>query len=268
MKKSYLLCIFLLLSACTPLSKREVDKQVNEILSNRSMRIPLANRSKQFYRYFLANDMHLEETSETGAIINKGGYRIVMNFNTSNLIINEYYSDLSEENETKDVVFKQYTEESLQTLAKDQLLVPKEKEIASIEKKPSKESKRSDVDERIIKKTKNGIVTYRGYYKSAMHDALYLQLKLKRVNDDYYIHLDGTIVSFSSVVPAEEVDNIVHAMMVIMKSIRYEKEEILDMYSLKHDLKAMEEKFKENNDFVYQNLPSQGYLEDLIRGNE
>lgn len=255
--------ITLLLCACTAIDNDCVDKRVVSILSDTitNSKIAPVNHSKPYYSYYLPVDMNVKDSNESGSILRKDGFNIVLNFNTSNLIINEYYTDLSEEDNQKDVIFNHYTEESLKALDEKGLLIPKDSKA----KKEEQNSEIDNIDYQIIKQEKNGIESYHGYYDSAVHNALSFQLNIKCVEDDYYLHLNGTIASLTSIVPAEEVDNVVKSMMIILKSIRYDKEKILENFSLNYDLKTMEEKFKENENFIYQSLPSEGYLEDLIR---
>lgn len=268
MKKYGLLFISFVLCACSSISKDMVDERVTAILSTNATNVEIAsaNRKKPYYNYYLPSDMGVKEANDTGAILKKNGYNIVMNFNTSNLIINEYYTDLSEDDKKEDIIYKYYTEESFKALKDEELLVPKKDEIDSIDE--DKEKSHAPVNYKLKKQEKKGIYSYSGYYDSAQHDGLYYQLRLKRVHDDYYIHLNGTLATFTSVAPAEEVDKLVNSMMIVLKSIRYDKEKILENFSLKYDLKIMEEKFKENNEFIYQNLPSEGYLEDLINDGQ
>lgn len=262
MKKSLLLGISLLLCACTAMDNDRIDKNITSILAATvtDAKIAPADHSKSLYSYYVPIDVNVKGSNETGSILIKNGFDIVLNFNTSSLIINEYYTDLSEADDKKDVIFNHYTEESLKALEENDLLIPKD---SALEKKEN-DSEVKNVDYQITKQEKKGIESYRGYYDSANHTGLSFQLNLKRVKDDYYLHLDGAVASLTSVVPAEEVDNTLKSMMIILKSIRYDKEKVLESFSLNYDLKTMEEKFKENENFIYQSLPSEGYLEDLI----
>lgn len=266
MKKYILLIVSLFLCACSPISEETVEKRVASILSENvnGVKIAPSNKSKTFYRYYLPTNISLEDANETSAVLTKDNFDIVFNFNTSNLIINEYYTDLSEDSK-QDVIFKSYTEESFKDLLEENLLVSND-ELA--EKEESHSSQNSEVDYTVKKSEKNDIITYSGYYDSAQQDGIYFQLQMKRVQNDYYLHLDGSIATFTSVVPAEEVDKVINSMIVILKSIHYDKDKILETYAMNYDLKLMEENFKESNDFIYQNLPSEGYLEDLINNGQ
>lgn len=266
MKKWILLIVSLLMCACSPVSEDTVENRVASILSENVNDVEIApsNKSKTFYQYYLPLNIGLEDANETSAVLTKDGFDIIFNFNTSNLIINEYYTDLSEDS-NQDVIFKSYTEESFKDLLEEDLLVSND-DLTIEKENRSMQSSEVDYD---VKKTKKGnIITYSGYYDSAQQDAINFQLRMIRVQSDYYFHLDGSIATFTSIVPAEEVDNIVNSMMVILKSIHYDKEKLLETYAMNYDLKIMEEKFKENNDFIYQNLPSEGYLEDLINNGQ
>lgn len=266
MKKCILLIVSLLLCACSSISEETVENRVASILSKNANGVKIApsNKSKTYYRYYLPINIGLEDANETSAVLTKDGFDIVFNLNTSNLIINEYYTDLSDDSK-QDVIFKSYTEESFKDLLEENLLVYNE-ELTT--EKESRSSQSSEIDYDVKKSEKNSIITYSGYYDSAQQDGIYFRLRMKRVKNDYYLHLDGSIATFTSVVPAEEVDKAVNSMMVILKSIHYDKDKLLETYAMNYDLKIMEEKFKESNDFIYQNLPSEGYLEDLINNGQ
>lgn len=263
MKKRIFLICALLCCACTPLSETDVNKRIVTVLKRtaKTDQIAVANRSKPYFSYYLPSDMGVKKANATSAVLNKDGYDIIFNFSTSNLVIHEFYTDLSDDNQ-EDIMIKQYSEESLKSLDEQQLLIEKQKD-----EKDKANQQSVKISYAINKEEKQGIVTYRSHYNAVNDKGLMYLLKIKRVNDDYYIHLDGTIASFTAAVPAEEVDKVINSMMIILKSIRYDKEKVLKDFSLQYDLKAMEEKFKENKDFIYQNLPSEGYLEDLINND-
>lgn len=257
--------ISLFLCACSPLSEETVENRVASILSKNvnDVKIAPSNKSKTFYQYYLPADISLEDANETGALLTKNGFDIVFNFITSNLIINEYYTNVDEDH-NEDVVFKSYTEESFKDLLEENMLVSNDELV--MEENRSVEN--SEINYAVKKSKKNNMITYSGYYDSTQQEGIYFQLRMKRVQNDYYLHLDGSIATFTSIVPVEEVDNVINSMMVILKSIHYDKEKLLETYAMNYDLKIMEEKFKESNDFIYQNLPSEGYLEDLINNGQ
>lgn len=254
--------------ACSAISEEKIDDRIIAILSDnvKDVKIAPSNKSKTFYQYHLPADIGLKDANETGAILTKDGFNIIFNLNINNLIINEYYTDLSEENSGQEVIFKSYTEESFKDLMKENMLVSNNE--LDVDDR-SESSNISELNYEIIRnEVKPNIISYSGYYDSAQQKGIYFQLRMKRVQNDYYLHLDGSVATLTSIVPAEEVDNLVYSMMVILKSIHYDKEKILAKYANNYDLINMEEKFRENNNFIYQNLPSEGYLEDLINNRQ
>ena len=258
MKKWYLLIIVCLLGACSANSPKQVEDEVNTILkeATQSKAIAATNHNKPTYRYYLPEDMGIVKSNELSNVFAVDGFKIVMNFTPSAIIISEYYTDLEEDE--KEIEFKHYTEESLHSLIKDK----KTPELSKNDKTEEKKEVEIDYTVRVDKNQQS--VNYSGYLASAKNQNHFYSLKLKRVNDQYYIHFNGTVLTLTTIVPAEKVDDMVFRMIHIAKSVIYDKDKILQTHSLKYALEVMEKRYEENSEYIQQHLPSQGYLEEIL----
>ncbi len=268
MKKQIgLAMIALLLFGCSAASEDKVKEEVTNVLKENVKDVDVAsiNRSKPDYSFFLPHDMGVEDSTALGSVLLKDGYKIVLNFTPSAIIISEYYVDFEEKEEDLEIEFKNYTEENLRSLIKDERLMDKNEASAAM---ASDVVEKIKVDYGVNVENRNNTLLFSGNYKGKDEKSYFYQLQLKRVNDTYYIHFDGTLLTLTSIVPVAEVDDIVYRMLVIAKSVEYDKEAILKNYSLQYELEKMQQRFEEQHNYIYRNLPAEGYLEDLLNQEE
>lgn len=267
MKKYIGLCVLsLLLFGCSATSEDQIKKQVDNILSQQVSDVEIAaiNYSKPYYSYYLPTDVKISESNELSSVLNKDGFKIILNFTPSAIIISEYYVNFDEEKDLE-IEFKNYTEENLKSLIQDERL---RLQTHNAEKADKEVDLKETIDYTPTFSKQANQMLYSGQYEGKNNTPYYYQLRLIKVNDTYYIHFDGTLLTLTSIVPATEVDDIVYRMLVIAKSINYDKEKILKDYSLQYELEKMEQRFQEQHDYINRNLPSEGYLEDLLNQEE
>ena len=264
MKKTFLLfSIVLLLFGCQATNEKKIEEEVKTILENYVSNVEIAsiNLSKSHYSYYLPEDMTIVNSNTLSSVLLKDGYKVILNFSPSAIIISEYYVDFEEDEENLEIEFKNYTEENLKGLIQENQLRLQD-EVNTYNQQDTQ--KKVSVNYKINEKRNDNTIVYSGYYEGRDKHPYYYQLRLKRVNDTYYIHFDGTLLTLTSVVPTSEVDDIVFRMLSIAKSINYDKEKILQDFSLQYELEKMEKRFEEQHDYIYRNLPTEGYLEDLL----
>ncbi len=248
--------LLLLCCGCSAISSKKVDEEIMQVLSKCSSMTKIAdpNHKKTLYTYYLPPDMGVFKSNESGNVFLKNGYHIVMNLNVERFIVDKYYQ--IEENKLEDQEVQTYTEEELLKNSLEQSLAILQKN--KVNNKP-KEIKKNF---KITKKKKGDIFSYHGYYLNYDLEMIPYVLSLKKDENDYFIYLDGTNASVVTIVPAEEVEDVLYSSMMILKSMACDKEAIYQSYSLQYDITKMKDIELEEMESIP--LPSEGYLEDLI----
>ena len=83
-------------------------------------------------------------------------------------------------------------------------------------------------------------------------------------NGKYFFILNMEYVYFYTIAEGAELSSLIDTMFDIGQSVTYDSEEIVSIYSLK----SSSEYLTENLDEFTQDLPSEGYLSDLIGESE
>lgn len=180
-----------------------------------------SNMNKYYYSYYLPLDMGRRESNALSEVFSKHGYRVVMNFDPSAIVIEEFYKETKTTNEE------------------------------------------SSIEDKSIKATyveAESKWIYSGYYKNINGVTYPFSLQMIDHQSHVLLYLDGEVVKFYTYIPRAEVMSFMKSMMKITTSISYDKELVINDYSLKQlaDVK------KQNIDFIDQHLPSSGSLADLL----
>lgn len=197
--------------------------QLNE-LPEQSLSIG-SNHNKRYYSYYLPAGMGRRDSNALSEVFTKDGYRMIMNFDPSAIVIKNYYKEDEEDTETAPT--------SANSL--DQFIEPK------MEQEEHK-------------------VIYTGNYLTSGRTIYPYTLQISENNGWYLVYFDGTIVKIYTYVPAAAVSSSLKAMMMLASSIKYNEEEILKVYSMK----ALGNTKQESLDYLEQHLPSSGSLEELL----
>lgn len=223
------LCCVLLLGGCA-ISDDDLPNAIQEQLrALPQMELTVGNNmNKKFYSYYLPPGVGRRESNALSEVFMKNGYRIVMNFDPSAVVIHKFYENSEEE-----------TEEATSNQVMDQFLEPK----LTVE---------------------GDKYTYTGNYLNIDKQVQNYTLQVIQSEERFLLYMDGTIVKLYTYVPSGEVSSSLKAMVRIMSSIQYNEDLILQNYSLK----SLEETNKKSLDYLEQHLPSSGNLNDLLNGNE
>lgn len=186
-----------------------------------------SNHTKQFYAYYLPADMGRRDSNQLSEILIKDGYRMIMNFDPSALIIEQYYTEKQED----------------------------EPEPMPIEKKDLLEQ---FVEPQMMQEDTTWI--YTGNYLTSSLEIYPYTVQLIQNEDAYLLYFDGTLIKLYTYVPEAAVSSMLKSMITIASSLEYEKEAVLKTYSLK----SLEENRQETLNYLEHNLPSTGSLQDLL----
>lgn len=260
-KKGWIVLLCLLLSACsTSIKNEDFYKNINSILFSvsKSNDIPKANMDKVYFKYHLPYDIKRIKSTYLSEVLKCNNDILVMNFKTISFIKNAYYTNSDEEVSYVDV----YTEEELNDLVQQGKL--------ELDTNPENEEKKQDVKEIDYHATQTKFresMIYTGVYHANYDKDLNYTLSVRKSGNMCYMYLDGTIATFACYVPYVECDDMIYRMFYIMKSLEYNKEDIIKNYSLLYSLKTMED-LEDEDGFKYDDIPNSGYLEDLINRTE
>ncbi len=234
MKKAFaaVTCL-LLLSGC--ISSADLPQRVLKQLSA-FVTAPMSvgnNRRKAYYSYYLPQGVGQRDANELSEVLVKDGYRIVMNFDPSAIVIKNYYTK-------NDAVDQEKSDEASQ---KQEIT----KEIELIEPTMDQQSTQ---------------IVYHGNYVNGAKEAFTYTLQLMPSNGYYLVYLNGSLIKLYAFVPAGEVPAMLQAMLTIMTSVEYDEMKILKDFSLK----SLTQTKKKNLDYLEQNIPSSGSLSELLEG--
>lgn len=236
MKKAFAaVMVLILLSGCG--SRTDIPQRVMEQLtafSKKSITVG-SNRSKGYYSYYLPKGVGQRDSNELSEVFVKDGYRLVMNFDPSAIVIKNYYTETASESE----------DQAETTLQKQDALKQPERMEPTMDQQTAK-------------------IVYRGNYYNAAAEEFPYTLQLLQSNGYYLIYLDGNLIKLYAYVPSGEVVSMLRAMLIIMSSIEYDETKILKDYSLK----SLTQTKKKNLDYLEQNIPSSGSLEELLNGSD
>lgn len=196
-----------------------------ETISEQSLSIG-NNHKKKYYSYYLPAGMGRRDSNELSEVFTKDGYRMIMNFDPSAIVIKNYYTQDEEDAKTAPTP-------SSDLLA--QFLEPK------------------------MEQSNNNVV-YTGNYMTSSREIFPYTLQLSKNDHFYLLYFDGTIVKLYTYVPAAAVPSSLKAMILLSSSLDYEEDKILEDYSMK----SLENTNQNNLDFLEQHMPSSGSLEELL----
>lgn len=191
-----------------------------------------SNRHKGYYSYYLPKGVGQRDSNELSEVLIKDGYRVVMNFDPSTIVIKNYYEEKAETE----------TQEETKPETSDQELNPS---APQMDKQDTK-------------------IIYRGSYRNAAQEIMPYTLQLLPNNGYDLLYLDGSLIKLYAYVPKSEVMAMLRMMFTIMGSVEYDETKILQDYSLKQ----LTQTKKKNLDYLEQNIPSSGSLEDLLKEND
>ncbi len=267
MKKVFaaVLCL-ICLSGCGS-SDSDLPERILEELNELAAMEPLSgsNRTKRRYSYYLPKGMGQRDANELSEVLMKDGYRVIMNFDPGAIVIKEYYSDEAQEprdpeNNTSEKTDMRENQEALGH--KEDSQSDAQSENSSEEKSAGEYTEPISLEVSVEKKT-DGLY-FSGVYQNEQKE--YHPYTLRMISGDkaYLLYLNGSYVKLYSVVPRAEVPSMLKAMFTLMRSVRYEEEEILKAYSLK----SLTQTKKETLDYLEQHLPSSGSLQELLSGDD
>lgn len=113
----------------------------------------------------------------------------------------------------------------------------------------------------VIMNTSEAGFTYQGSYINAAEEIKNYTLRLEKLTDGYYyIDLAASGLRFYSIVPYAEVKSLLNCMITMMRSVKIERQLILNDFSLK-SATAQQQK---NLDYLNEEVPVDGYIKDLV----
>ena len=239
MKKAFaaVMCL-LLLSGC--ISQADLPQRVLEQLTTFAKETGTVgiNRRKGYYSYYLPQGVGQRDANELSEVLVKDGYRVVMNFDPSSIVIKNYYGDTEETDETTKT-------DTAKAPQKQDVLKQVELMEPTMDKQPTK-------------------IVYRGNYLNATQEVLPYTLQLMASNGYYLVYLDGALIKLYAYVPGGEISAVLRAMLTLMISVEYHETKILKDYSLK----SIPQTKKKNLDYLEKNIPSSGSLGELLEGDD
>lgn len=248
-----LACCLLFLNGCAKTFESDLPQMVNDLLIKQNEMVSSlgANRTKDYYKYYLPLDMGTRESTQLGEVFIKNESTILMNFDPSAIIIHEYYNDK--------------TDEQIQQS-------PGDEDITNANETTPNEDAQTGATATLQKENliqvemnvSNSKVTYQGTYSN--NDNTYLPYTLSYVNVDnqYIIYFDASIAQFYCISSLPAIQSDIHSMFIIAKSIAYDTDYVLEHFSMKKATSSQQQSI----DTLQQNLPSVGSIPDLINQME
>lgn len=231
MKKVFaaILC-FLVLCGCES-QEAELKQRIYDELSVLSTELesPGSNRMKSYYSYYLPQGIKQRDANSLSEVFVKDGYRLIMNFDPSAVVIKNYYNDTEEaENDTQTA--------------------------ASMDQEQIAELIQVHMEEQDNK------TLYTSNYMNFDGELFPYTLQLIKSEGAYLVYLDGSLVKLYTYLPAGAVPSALRSMYLLMTSVSYDKEKVLEDFSLKSLTAAK----KQNLDYLQSHLPSSGSLDELL----
>lgn len=230
MKKVFaaILC-FLVLCGC---ESREADlkQRIYDELGTLSTELqsPGSNRMKSYYSYYLPQGIKQRDANRLSEVLVKDGYRLIMNFDPSAVVIKNYYTQTDQEADADT--------------------------SASIDKEKAAELTAVHMEEQGNK------TLYTSNYLNANRELFPYTLQLMKSEGAYLVYLDGSLVKLYTYLPAAAVPSALKSMFLLMTSVSYDKDKVLEDFSLKSLTAAK----KQNLDYLQSHLPSSGSLDELL----
>lgn len=187
------------------------------------------NQVKPLYSYYLPAGVGRRESNELSEVLLKDGYRVIMNFDPSAIVIHTYYRESQEDTQT--------------TPTQKQELI-KQFQVPTMEQDGEK-------------------WIYTGNYLTTNQEVFPYTLQLLKHEDSYLIYFDTTLLKLYTYVPEAEVSSMLKMMVLLSSSLEYEERAVLQQYSMKFS-----EKHNENNlHYLEQVMPATGSLQDLLEAH-
>ncbi|MEG0313899.1 MAG: hypothetical protein RR646_01400 [Erysipelotrichaceae bacterium] len=224
-----LLLLAIVLSGCTP---QITFSNINQdTINNINAQVELAptNSTKKYYSYYLPTDVGRIKSTDLSEMLVKNNNNIIMNFETSNLIIEQYYTNKDDDKDKKTV-----------------------KDADKDKKQVETTTDKTDSDEKVFK----------GTYKNNNDEELAYKIIIKKCeNERYFIYFDGYVVNFYTIVNESEIESQLINIFKMAKSFKYDRELILKSFSLKSASSSKAESF----DFTKENMPESGMLSEMVK---
>lgn len=224
-KRLALICCVCLLSGCASSYEDLSPRIMTQLQDLHDQEAALGNNmNKRYYSYYLPQGMGRRDSNELSEVFIKNGYRVIMNFDPSAVVIDTFYTkDSDDENKDKEQAVEEVT------LTQE-----------------------------------DGIDKYTGIYQRKDGSMYPYVLQVIRNNDQYLLYLDAKITKIYAYVPSGEVMSFLHAMTQIASSIQFDKELVIEDFSMK----SLESTKKKNLEYLQQNLPSSGDLSELLNESD
>ena len=230
MKKVFaaILC-FLVLCGCES-QEADLKQRIYDELGSLTTELqsPGSNRMKSYYSYYLPQGLKQRDANSLSEVFVKDGYRLIMNFDPSAVVIKNYYTETKQETDADTG--------------------------ASIDKEKAAELSAVHMEEQENK------TLYTANYMNADRELFPYTLQLMKSEGAYLVYLDGSLVKLYTYLPAAAVPSALKSMFLLMTSISYDKEKVLEDFSLKSLTAAK----KQNLDYLQSHLPSSGSLDELL----
>lgn len=256
------ICAFML-CGCAKSTESDLPQNINTFLTTQSsMEVSIgANRSKDFYKYYLPFDIGVRDSTELGEVFIKNESMILMNFDPSAIVIYNYY-DGKEEVIEKQEEKRQAREDGTAVIEGE---TTPEQTQEDEDTKTSATTAFSDEDLDVVTMDVNtDTVIYQGTYQSNQGSYYPYKLNMMHIGDNYLLYLDGSVAEFYCTSPFADVQSNLKSMFLILKSITYDTDYILENFSMK---KATSSK-QQSIDTLQQNLPSAGSIPELLEQME
>lgn len=233
MKKVFaaVLCILVLCGCESP--EADLKQRIYDELGsmNKELQSPGSNRMKSYYSYYLPQGIKQRDANSLSEVFVKDGYRLIMNFDPSAVVIKNYYTQTDQETDADT--------------------------SASADQKQAAELFALHMEEQENK------TLYTSSYRNANREVFPYTLQLIKSEGAYLVYLDGSLVKLYTYLPAAAVPSTLKSMFLLMTSISYDKNKVLEDFSLKSLTAAK----KQNLDYLQSHLPSSGSLEELLNPN-
>lgn len=113
----------------------------------------------------------------------------------------------------------------------------------------------------VIMNSSDSGFTYQGSYTNTEDELKNYTLRLEKLTDGYYyIDLAACGLRFYSIVPYAEVKSLLNCMITIMRSVKIDRQLILNDFSLKSATALQQQ----NLDYLNEEVPVDGYIKDLV----
>lgn len=256
-----------LLSGCAKSFESDLPQRIETYLKQQSTQMHSlgANKSKYYYKYYLPLDIGIRDSTQLGEMFVKNDSLLLMNFNPSSLVIYHYYNKDEEAAQKEEKERQQAREDGNTEVSQGENDAQEQSEPQSNDTQTSATTSLTEKNlSEVVMKIDSNVIEYEGTYQANTGEYYPYKLTLIQGNDDYLLYLDGSVVEFYCVSPLADISSDINSMFLIMKSISFDLENVLENFSMKNATSSKQQSI----DTLQQNLPSSGSMPELLEQME